>query len=163
MLISALFLTPKQNPFCREPHFVKAGRSCISIRTVGLENETTIKEIVNSGPMIKSQLPGWYAKEAYWRLSWTLGTTFKTEAVQLNPADWHKKKLPLSPRLKNIQNFTCVLLLDWGTSRGSNIKRVCKQRVDSWSSQQLQEVLKLHNKNNVQNKIVVIFYFLFLK
>lgn len=96
MLILALFLTQKQNPFCREPRFVKAGRSRISIRTVWLENETTIKEILNSGPMIKRQLPGWYAKEAYWRLSWTLGTTFKTEAVELNPADWHKK-LPLPP------------------------------------------------------------------
>lgn len=98
MLIPALFLTQKQNPFCREPRFVKVGRSRISIPTVWLQNETTIKEILNSGPMIKRQLPGWYAKEAYWRLSWTLGTTFKTEAVELNPADWHKKNLPLPPR-----------------------------------------------------------------
>lgn len=112
MLILALFLTQKQNPFCREPRFVKAGRSCISIRTVWLENETTIKEILNSGPMIKRQLPGWYAKEAYWRLSWTLGTTFKTEAVELNPADWHKKTSSASTNLwkvllQNIGNLTC--------------------------------------------------------
>lgn len=82
--MQVLFLSQKQNPLCWEPHFVKDGRSCISIPNVWIRMKLLLRKFGNNGLMIKTSVAKVICKTVSLTPRWTMRTTFKIEAAESN-------------------------------------------------------------------------------